>query len=136
MVVRDLQIDIPDKNAIVEYVEIDKDSGHNDNILVETAMDTEDRTVSKDTTTSIPEETDAENSSAEIVAVAYVQVDDPVVEDTEIYDEPPKENPKTVKKGAKSSAKRLTKRKTQLDESDPNSFDVEPDGPGRMVQGE
>ena len=68
-------------------------------------MDTEDRTVSKDTTTSIPEETDAENSSTEIVAVADVHVDPPVVEDTEIYDEPPKEIPKTVKKGAKSSAK-------------------------------
>ena len=47
-------------------------------------MDTEDRTVSKDTTTSIPEETDAENSSTEIVAVADVHVDPPVVEDTEI----------------------------------------------------
>ena len=134
--VRDLQIDIPDKNAIVEYVEIDKDSGHNDNIHVKTAIDTQDRTVLKDTTTSSPEETDAENSSTEIVAVADMHVDDPVVEDTEIYDEPPKEIPKTVKKGAKSSAKRLTKKKTQLDESDPNSFDVEPDGPGRMVQGE
>ena len=64
VVVRDLQIDIPDKNAFVEYVEIDKDSGLNDNIHVETAIDTEDRTVSKDTTTSIPEETAAENSSA------------------------------------------------------------------------
>ena len=42
-----------------------------------------------------------------------------------VYDEPPKEIPKTVKKGAKSSAKRLTKKKTQPDESDPNSFDVE-----------
>ena len=48
----------------------------------------------------------------------------PVVEDTEIYDEPPKENPKTVKKGAKSSAKGLTKKKTQPDEFDPNLFDV------------
>ena len=70
-------------------------------------MDTEDTTVSKDTTTSIPEETDAGNSSIEIVAVADVHVDAPVVEDTEIYDEPPKEIPKTVKKGAKSSAKGL-----------------------------
>ena len=56
-------------------------------------MDTEDRTVSKDTTTSIPEETDDENSSTEIVAVADVHGDAPVVEDTEIYDEPPKEIP-------------------------------------------
>ena len=60
-------------------------------------MDTEDRTVSKDTTTAIPDETDAGNSSTEIVAVADVHVDAPVVEDTEIYDEPPKEIPKTVK---------------------------------------
>ena len=125
MAVRDLQIDIPDENAIVEYVETDKDGGHNDNIHVETPMDTEYRTVSKDTTTSIPEETYAENSSTEIMAVADVHVDAPVVEDTEIYDEPPKEIPKTVKKGAKSSAKELTKKKTQLDESDPNSFNVE-----------
>ena len=78
-------------------------------------MDTEDRTVLKDATTSIPEETDA---------VADVHVDPPVVEDTEIYDEPTKEIPKTVKKVAKSSAKRLTKKKTQPDESDPNSFDA------------
>ena len=86
-------------------------------------MDTEDRTVSKDTTTSIHEETYAENSSTEIVAVADVHVG--VVEGTEIYDEPPKEIPKTVKKWAKSSAKELTKKKTPPDESDPNSFDVE-----------
>ena len=122
--VRDLQIDIPNENAIVEYVETDKDGRHNDNIHVETPMDAEDRTASKDTTTSIPEETDAENSSTEIVAVADVYVDAPVVEDTEMYDEPPKEIPKTVKKGAKSSAKG-TKKKTQPDESDPNSFNVE-----------
>ena len=108
--VRDPQIDIPDENAIVEYVETDKDGGHNDNIHVETPMDTEDRTVSKDTTTSIAEETDAENSSTEIVAVADVHVDAPVVEETEIYDEPPKEIPKTVKTGAKSSAKGQRKR--------------------------
>ena len=62
MGVWDLRIDIPDKNAIVEYVETDKDGGHNDNIHVETPMDTEDRTVSKDNTTSIPEEMDGENS--------------------------------------------------------------------------
>ena len=66
-------------------------------------METHDRTVSKDT--------DAENSSTEIVAVADVHVDAPMVEDTDIYEEPPKENPKTVKKGAKSSAKGLTKKK-------------------------
>ena len=112
--VRDLQIDIPKENAIVEYGETDK---------VETPMDTEDRTLLKDTTTSIPEGTDAENSSTVIVAVD--DVDAPSVEDTEIYDEPPKEIPKTVKKGAKSSAKGLTKKKTQPNESDPNSFDVE-----------
>ena len=92
--VRDLQIDIPDENAIVEYVETDKDDRHYDNIHLETPMDTEDRTVSKDTTTLIPEETDAENSSTEIVAVANVHVDAPVVEDAEIYDELPKEIPK------------------------------------------
>ena len=62
-------------------------------------MDTEDRTVSKDTTTSIPEETDAENSSTEIVAVADVHVDAPVVEDTEIYDERPKKSPKQLRRG-------------------------------------
>ena len=56
--VRDLQIDIPDENAFLEYVETDKDGGHNDNIHVETPMDTKDRTVSKDTDTSIPGETD------------------------------------------------------------------------------
>ena len=54
-----------------------------------------------------------------------MHADAPVVEDTDIYDEPPKEIPKTVKKGTKSSAKGLTKKKTQPDESDPNSFDVE-----------
>ena len=63
--------------------------------------------------------------TVEIVAVVDVHVDAPVVEDTEIYDEPPKEIPKTVKKGAKSSAKGLTKKKTQPDESDQNSFVVE-----------
>ena len=68
----------------MEYVETDKDGGHNDNIHVETPMDTEDRTVSKDTTTLIPEETDTENSSTEIVAVADVHVNAPVVEDTYI----------------------------------------------------
>ena len=30
--VRHLQIDIPKRNAIVEYVETDKDGRHNDNI--------------------------------------------------------------------------------------------------------
>ena len=70
----------------MEYVETNKDGGHNDNIHVETPMDTQDRTVSKDTTSSIPEETDAENSSTKIVAVADVHGDAPVVEDTEIYD--------------------------------------------------
>ena len=68
--------------------------------------------------------------------MAVADVDAPLVEDTEIYDEPPKEIPKTVKKGAKSSAKGLTKKKTKPDESDPNSFDVETEGPGRMVHGE
>ena len=68
----------------MEYVETDKDGGHNDNIHVESPMDTEDRTVSKDTTTLIPEETDTENSSTEIVAVADVHVNAPVVEDTYI----------------------------------------------------
>ena len=72
MAVSDLQIDNPTENAIVEFVETDKDGGHNDNINVETPMDTEDMTVSKDTTTS--EETDAKNSSTEIVAVADVHV--------------------------------------------------------------
>ena len=80
MALRDLQI-----NAIVEYVETDKDGRHNDNI----------------------------------------HVDAPVVEVTEIYDEPPKEIPNIVKKGDNSSAKGLTKKKTQPNESDPNSFDVE-----------
>ena len=112
MAVRDLQIDIPNENAIVEYDETNIDGGHNDNIHVETPMDTEDRTISKDATTSIPEEKDAENSFTEIVAFACVHVDAKVVEDKEIYDEPPKEIPKTVKKGAKSSAKGLTKKKT------------------------
>ena len=56
-------------------------------------MDTEDRTVSKDTTTSIPEETDAEDSSPEIVTVADVHVDASVMEDSEIHDEPLKKNP-------------------------------------------
>ena len=82
--VRDLEINIPDKHAIVEYVETNKDGGHNDNIHVETPMDTEDWTVMKDTTTSIPEEADIENSSTEIMAVADVHVDAPVVEDREI----------------------------------------------------
>ena len=109
--VRDLQIDIPDENAIVEYIEIDKDGRHNDNIHVETPMHTEDRTLSKDTTISIPEETYAENSSTEIVAVADVHLEAAVVEDTEIYDEPPKEITKTVRKGAKFSAKELTNKK-------------------------
>ena len=111
MAVRHLQINISNENAIVEYVETDKDGRHNDNIHVETPMDTEDRTVSKDTTTSIPKETDTENSSTEIVDVADVHVDDPVVEVTEIYDEPPKEIPNIVKKGDKSSAKGLTKKR-------------------------
>ena len=71
----------------MEYVEINKEDGHNDNIHVETPMDTQDRTVSKYTTTSILEETDAENSSTQIVAVADVHVDAPVVEDTKIYDD-------------------------------------------------
>ena len=100
-------------------------------------MDTEDRTVSKDTTTSTPEETDIENSSTEIVAVADMHLDAPVVQVTEIYDEPPKEIPNIVKKGDKFSAKGLTKKKTQPNESDPNSFDVENEkdrqnGTGRM----
>ena len=102
--VRDLLIDIPSKNAIVEYVETDKDGRH-ENIHVATSMDTEDRTVLKDTTTSIPEETDAEDSSPEIVTVADVLVDVPVMGDSEIHDEPPQKIPKTVNKGAKSSAK-------------------------------
>ena len=72
MAVSNLQIDIPDENAIVEFVETDNDGGHNDDKNVETPMDTEDMTVSKDTTTS--EETDANNSSTEIVAVADVHV--------------------------------------------------------------
>ena len=59
------------------------------------------------------------------MAFAHVHVDAPVVKDTDIYDQPPKEIPKTVKKGTKSSAKGQTKKKTQPDESDPNSFDVE-----------
>ena len=63
--------------------------------------------------------------TVKIVAVADVHVDAPVVEDTEIYDEPHKEIPKTVKMGAKSSAKGLTKKKTQPDESETNSFVVE-----------
>ena len=45
-----------------------------------------------------------ENSSTEIMAVADVHVDAPMVEDTEIHDEPPKQITKTVKKGAKSLA--------------------------------
>ena len=97
---RDLQIDIPSENAIVEYVETDKDGRH-ENIHVATSMDTEDRTVLKDTTTSIPEETDAEDSIPEIVTVADVHVDAPVMEDSEIHDEPPKKIHKTVNKGAK-----------------------------------
>ena len=117
VVVRDLQIDIPSENAIVEYVETDKDGRHNENIHVETSIDTEDRTVSKDTTTSIPEETDTEDSSLEIVTVADVHVDASVMEDSEIHDEPPKKIPKTVNKGAKSSTKGPTKKKTQPDES-------------------
>ena len=95
MAVRDLQIDIPDENAFVEYVETNKDGEHNDNIHVEAPLDTDNRTASKDTTTSTPEETDTENSSTEIVA--FADVDASVVEDTKIYDEPPKEIPKTVK---------------------------------------
>ena len=59
------------------------------------------------------------------MTVADVHVDAPVMEDSEIHDEPPKEILKTVYKGAKSSAKGPTKKKTQPDESDPNSFDVE-----------
>ena len=42
---------------------------------------------------------DDENSSTEVVAVADVHVDAPVVEDTEIYDELPKEIPKQLKRG-------------------------------------
>ena len=117
VVVRDLQIDIPSENAIVEYVETDKDGRHNEHVHVETSMDTGDRTVSKDTTTSTPEETDAEDSSPEIVTVADVHVDASVMEDSEIHDEPPKKIPKTVNKGAKSSTKGPTKKKTQPDES-------------------
>ena len=110
--VRDLQIDIPDKNAIVEYVETDKDGRHNEIIYM-----WEHPWIQKigqyqkiPPPRSIPEETYAENSSTEIVAVADVHGDAPLVEDTRIYDEPPKEIPKTVKKGAKSSAKELRKR--------------------------
>ena len=82
--VRDAQIDILDENAIVEYVETTKMVDIMIIYMWKHPMDIEDRTVSKDTTTSIPEETDAENSSTEIVAVADVHVDAPVVEDTEI----------------------------------------------------
>ena len=94
--VRDPQIDIPNENAIVEYVDTNKDGGHN--IHIETPMNTEDRTVSKDTTTSISEKVDAENSSTEIVAVPDVHVDAPVVEDTEIYDELTKKSLKMLKR--------------------------------------
>ena len=96
MGVRDLQIDIPNENAIVEYVItcIQK--------IGQYRKIPPPQSLKKQTLRTV-----------EIVAVADVHVDAPVVEDTEIYDEPPKENPKTVKKGAKSSAKGLTKKKTQ-----------------------
>ena len=70
MAVRDLQIHIQDRNAILKDVE------------------TKDMTVSKDTTSSIPKQTDVKNSSSEIVAVVDVHVDAPVVEGTKIHDEP------------------------------------------------
>ena len=40
---RDIQIDIPSENDILEYVETDKDGRHNENIHGETSMDTEDQ---------------------------------------------------------------------------------------------
>ena len=110
--VRDLQIDIPSENAIVEYVETDKDGRHNENVHVETSMDTEDRTVSKDTTTSIPEETDAEDSSPEIVT--DVHVDASVMEDSEIHDEPPKKILKQLIRGPSLQPKDQLRRRPNL----------------------
>ena len=83
MAVRDLQIHIQDRNAIVKDVETDQEAETPCSI-----METKDMTVSKDTTSSIPKQTDVKNSSSEIVAVVDVHVDALVVEGTNIHDEP------------------------------------------------
>ena len=82
-------------------------------------MEMEDVTASKDTT-SIPDQTDVENTSNDIVAVVDVHVDAPVVK--KFMMNPKGKYPK--QKGAKSSSKVKNYKNDYIDETHPGSFDV------------